>query len=233
MNEIEIAQKTMTSREIADLVDSRHDSVKRAIERLAERGVISQPPTVDGPKSPNGVIEKHYLIGKRDSYIIVAQLSPQFTARLVDRWQELEAKVPALPDFSDPAAAARAWAAEYEAKRALQIESARQAEQLAIAAPKVEYADALMNADGTMLVRDVAKTIGVPVRKLQAALKDKGVILGNNAPAAEFVTKGYFREAIHPIKTKSQGTLIRYTAMVTGRGIEFVRRFAKRHLIPA
>ncbi|MGF6875107.1 hypothetical protein [Paraburkholderia sp. MM5477-R1] len=29
-------------------------------------------------------------IGKRDSYVIGAQLSPEFTARLVDRRQELE-----------------------------------------------------------------------------------------------------------------------------------------------
>lgn len=31
-----------------------------------------------------------YLLTKRDSYVIVAQLSPAFTARLVDRWQALE-----------------------------------------------------------------------------------------------------------------------------------------------
>ncbi|EFD2953112.1 DNA-binding protein [Escherichia coli] len=31
--------------------------------------------------------------GKRDSIIVVAQLSPEFTARLVDRWRELEEQV--------------------------------------------------------------------------------------------------------------------------------------------
>jgi hypothetical protein len=31
-----------------------------------------------------------YMVGKRDSYTVVAQLSPEFTARLVDCWQELE-----------------------------------------------------------------------------------------------------------------------------------------------
>ena len=40
--------KTMSSKQIADVVNSRHDSVKRTIERLAEKGVISQPPLVDG-----------------------------------------------------------------------------------------------------------------------------------------------------------------------------------------
>ena len=42
-----------------------------------------------------------YQVGKRDSYIVVAQLSPEFTARLVDRWQELvnQARIPQnLPD---------------------------------------------------------------------------------------------------------------------------------------
>ncbi len=84
-------QETMTSREIADLVESRHDKVKQSIDRLAIRGVMSQPPVGDGEKSGNGTVEQVYFIGKRDSYIIVAQLSPEFTARLVDRWAELEA----------------------------------------------------------------------------------------------------------------------------------------------
>ncbi|WP_224000745.1 Rha family transcriptional regulator [Cupriavidus pinatubonensis] len=105
---------TMSSREIAELVDSRHDKVKQSIERLAERGVITLPPLgeVSNPGlGPRTITE--YRVGKRDSYVIVAQLSPEFTARLVDRWQELEAQAtaPALPNFSDPIAAARAWPA--------------------------------------------------------------------------------------------------------------------------
>jgi phage regulator Rha-like protein len=79
----------MSSREIAELVESRHDSVKRAIERLADREVIEFPPSVEIPTATKPVTV--YQIGKRDSYVIVAQLSPEFTARLVDRWQELEA----------------------------------------------------------------------------------------------------------------------------------------------
>ena len=34
---------------------------------------------------------KIFHVGKRDSYVVVAQLSPEFTDRLVDRWQALEA----------------------------------------------------------------------------------------------------------------------------------------------
>jgi|TARA_R100001039_G_scaffold36926_2_gene34224 phage regulator Rha-like protein len=91
---------TMSSLEIAELVESRHDAVKRAIERLTNRGVIVQPPLVDVPsedamgRSRNTqvyVFEREQ--GKRDSYVVVAQLSPEVTARLVDRWQELEGQV--------------------------------------------------------------------------------------------------------------------------------------------
>lgn len=81
---------TMSSQEIADLVGSRHDKVKQSIDRLVERGVISQPPVGDGPKAANGVVVQEYLVNKRDSFVVVAQLSPEFTAALVDRWQALE-----------------------------------------------------------------------------------------------------------------------------------------------
>ncbi|WP_262381088.1 Rha family transcriptional regulator [Pseudomonas sp. WS 5010] len=84
---------TMSSREIAELVESRHDSVKRTIERLAERKAIGSPPMVeylDGLGRP----ATEYLFsgekGKRDSLVVVAQLSPEFTGALVDRWQKLE-----------------------------------------------------------------------------------------------------------------------------------------------
>ena len=91
---------TMTTSEIAEVVDSRLDSVKRTVDRLVEKGIISKPPMVDGIKSANGVVTQEYLIGKRDSFIVVAQLCPEFTARIVDRWQELEAKQSAPVELS-------------------------------------------------------------------------------------------------------------------------------------
>lgn len=80
--------------EIANLVHKRPDNVKRTIENLVDANIISHPQIEDGIKSANGVIPKVYVFlgeqGKRDSIVVVAQLCPEFTARLVDRWQELE-----------------------------------------------------------------------------------------------------------------------------------------------
>ncbi|EFH3912164.1 Rha family transcriptional regulator, partial [Escherichia coli] len=86
----------MTSIEIAELVGKRHDNVKRTIETLAKNGVIRLPQIEVSERINNlgfNVQYEHYVFegeqGKRDSIVVVAQLSPEFTARLVDRWREL------------------------------------------------------------------------------------------------------------------------------------------------
>lgn len=83
---------TMTSLDIEIVAGSRHDSVKRTIERLASRGVIELPPLVviKTATKPRAVYVFSGSQGKRDSLIVVAQLSPEFTADIVDRWIQLE-----------------------------------------------------------------------------------------------------------------------------------------------
>ncbi|WP_447880387.1 Rha family transcriptional regulator [Serratia fonticola] len=97
MNNLINNKPSMDSLEIADLVGSRHDSVKRTIERLSDIGVIQLPPTVKvenkQSNSPNRFADGYLFEdeqGKRDSIVVVAQLCPEFTASLVDRWRELE-----------------------------------------------------------------------------------------------------------------------------------------------
>jgi phage antirepressor YoqD-like protein len=165
-----VARHTMSSREIADLVGSRHDKVKQSIERLVERGVISQPPMGDGPKSGNGVVTQEYLVCKRDSFIVVAQLSPEFTAALVDRWQELESRQSVtLPDFSNPAAAARAWAEQFELQQI-----ATQA--LIDAAPKVDFVDRYVESTGLKGFRQTAKLLGANESRFREFLLDKKIM---------------------------------------------------------
>jgi phage regulator Rha-like protein len=91
-NSENVSRATMSSQEIAELVVARHDSVKRTIERLADRGVIQLPPLVEVKNHLKQTVEQ-YQVCKRDSFVVVAQLSPEFTAALVDRWQELEGQI--------------------------------------------------------------------------------------------------------------------------------------------
>ncbi|HEC3266013.1 TPA: Rha family transcriptional regulator [Escherichia coli] len=95
-----LEKPSMTSIEIAELVGKRHDNVKRTIETLDKGGVIVRPQIEVFEKINNLGLRRSveaYVFegeqGKRDSIIVVAQLSPEFTARLVDRWRELEEQV--------------------------------------------------------------------------------------------------------------------------------------------
>ncbi|QHJ84274.1 MAG: hypothetical protein [Bacteriophage sp.] len=161
--------QSMTSLEIAELVGKRHDSVKRTIEILSSEtdkrdAVISQPHSVDGIKSANGVITKLYVFsgeqGKRDSIIVVAQLCPEFTARLVDRWQELEQK----EQFYIPQTYGDA----------LQL-CADQAKQLELQAPKVNFYDTLADKTTLMNATQVGQKFKMSAVKLNKLLVELDV----------------------------------------------------------
>jgi phage regulator Rha-like protein len=164
---------TMSSLEISRLVESRHDVVKTSMERLAEKGVITLPPLVEvsnvgmGPKT----IEV-YQVNKRDSYVVVAQLSPEFTARLVDRWQELEAaQTPKMPTLLE---ALEGWAKVLREKeatdRALMLSEADNA----LMRPKADLADSITKSDSEVTMTEAAKLFGIKLPAIKTFLVRNG-----------------------------------------------------------
>jgi len=119
------ANLTMSSREIAELTSSTHDNVLKTVRRLVTEGVVF------GNETPythpqNGQTYTEFLLSFRDTMVVVSGYSAELRARIIDRWQQLEEQVsaPALPDFSNPALAARAWAEQYEARIAAEAKKA-------------------------------------------------------------------------------------------------------------
>jgi len=168
--QIDGANQTMTSQQIAELVGSRHDSVKRAIERIADKGVITLPPLVEASfKDFIGKTQRTtvYIFsgeqGKRDSIIVVAQLSPEFTGALVDRWQELEAQL-AKPSFQIP----------QTLSEALQL-AADQTRQLELAAPKIAHYDNVVDRKGLLNATQIAQKIRMSAIAMNKALAELGV----------------------------------------------------------
>lgn len=214
-------QQTMTSREIADLVESRHDSVKRTIDRLVESGVIARPPMVDGEKSANHTIEQVYQVCKRDSYVIVAQLSPAFTARLVDRWQELEAAQPKALDLNDPHALRAALLGYTE--KVLQLET-----KVAADAPKVAFAEVIRAMDGVCHIGEFCKTMRIGRNRMFKRMKEDKILMTSRMPYQKYIDKGYFSVIEQTPYTNSKGeTHTTFTTMVTGAGQVFLaRRYA-------
>lgn len=157
---------TMTSQQIADLVGSRHDSVKRSIERLGIQRklkgspVIQLPPLVEVKNHLGQTVEEYVFSGdqgERDSYVVVAQLSPEFTAHLVDEWKRIKGN--GIPQTY---------------AEALRL-AADQADQLALAAPKVSYYDKVVERDTLLNATQVGQKVGLSAVMLNRHLDDLGV----------------------------------------------------------
>lgn len=157
----------MSSREISELVQSKHGDVKRSAERLAAGGLLTAP-LAQFDFTHNGNVYQEYRFNKRDSLVIVARLSPEFTAAVVDRWQELESgTTPAVPkSFSE---ALRLAADLEEQKQRLSAE-------LAIAAPKADFVDRYVMATGSMTFRQVAKLLNAKEPEFRLFLLDNHIM---------------------------------------------------------
>ena len=148
------ATRTMSSREIAELVEARHNDVVATIERLFSKGLLRSSRETRREATGGRPLDV-YDLTERDTHMVVSGYSDEHRARVIDRWQELEARnTPvALPNFADPVAAARAWADATESK--FKAEAA-----LALAAPKVEFVDRYVIADtGAKGFRQVCKLL--------------------------------------------------------------------------
>lgn len=215
---------TMSSRAIAELVESRHDSVKRTIERCAEKGAIPMPPLVGYLDSAGRGGQEEYHLDKRSSMIVVAQLSPEYTAAIVDRWQELEAQqAPKIP-------ATMAEALRLAADQAEQLE--RQQAQLALAAPKVAFVDSYMDSTGLKGFRQVAKLIKANEAQFRLFLIERKImyrLAGEWSAYQNHIDAGRFS-----VKTGEANGHAYTRSLFTPKGVEWVAgEFAKFKLLEA
>lgn len=79
----------MSSREIADLVDTSHDSVLKTVRSLIEEGVV-YPNETTYQHSQNKQYYPEFLLSKRDALVVASGYSVSLRARIIDRWQDLD-----------------------------------------------------------------------------------------------------------------------------------------------
>lgn len=217
MNLIAHQQATMSSREIAELLQVRHDNVKLSIERLAEKQIVSFTSSTETSHEGAGARPMIvYMVNKRDSYVVVAQMSPKFTGALVDRWQELETKQ--TPSLADPQAL-RTLLLGYT-ERVIELET-----KVANDAPKVEFAEAVRRMNGACHIGDFAKTIGIGRNTFFKILRGDGILMANNLPYQRFIDDERFVVIEQVPYTNSRGvTVPAFTPMLTGKGQVWLQR---------
>jgi phage regulator Rha-like protein len=182
------SKQTMSSLEIANLTGKLHKDVLEAIRKMESAWV-----KVNGRnfslveyKDAKGEMRPCYELTKTECLYVATKFNDEARAKLVLRWEELEKKARAhmiaLPDFTDPAEAAMAWAKEYNEKKALAIENKKLEEdnvQLALENQELKhdknYLDIIMRSRALLTVSQIAQDYGMSAKALNKKLAEMGI----------------------------------------------------------
>ncbi|HHX0787042.1 TPA: phage antirepressor KilAC domain-containing protein [Haemophilus influenzae] len=197
---------TMSSREIAEITHKEHKNVLRVIRDLIEQNLVAQIEPLKFEYRNQWF--DYYELNKRDTFVVVARLSPEFTAAVVDRWQALENRQKPTALIPQSFSEALMLAAQ------LQAEKERNA-------PKVAFVDHYVEVGTSKSFRETAKILKMPERALVNRLvedkylyRQSGVLL----PYQSAHTKDLFT-----VKTGTAEHGHNYTqTRVTSKGIEFI-----------
>lgn len=235
---VPLLTQSMTSLEIAELVETEHRNVKLSIERLMKKGVIQHSSMANFEKINNLGLKITVAIyqfvgeqGKRDSIIVVAQLCPEFTARLVDRWQELESQVAKPIDpmklLADPHALRNALLTYLE--KVIELE-----QQVEVMQPTIEAFDRIATADGSLCLTDTAKALQMRPKDLISWLNQKQWIYKRTGSAhylgyQEKVQSGYLEHKVTEITRGDGSAKITEQVRVTPKGLTKLSKLLGNH----
>ncbi len=176
---------TMSSREIAELTDKEHSNVMRDIRTMLD--VLKKDAlSFEGIyKDAYGRDKPCFNLDRELTMTLVSGYDIPLRHRVVTRLAQLEAQQSAsiitLPDFTNPAAAARAWADAIEQKQAIEAQAQQVTQQLALAAPKAQALDRISASDENITLTQAAKLLGIKRDTLTHWLHANGWIYRQNA----------------------------------------------------
>lgn len=151
-------QKTMSSREIAELCEKEHFHVKRDCE------VVFRGLNLDASKFGCTYLDSmnreqtEYLLDEELTMTLITGYSILLRNRVIKRWKELEDKASKPVELSRMELIQLALAAEQE-NQALK-------DHVAVLEPKAQVMDVIADTVNTYSIRDSAKTIGIQESKL-------------------------------------------------------------------
>lgn len=238
--EIRNNQVVVSSRQVADKFGKEHRHVLENIRQIlgaensAAKFFHEDYVEYRGQKFPI------YLMN-RDGFTLLAmgftgKDALQWKMKYIAAFNEMEARLKnnalALPDFTNPAEAARAWAEQFE-----KCNKAEQ--QLKAAEPKVIFADAVSASDTTILIGDLAKLIkqnghAIGQKRLFQWLRENGFLIKRqgadyNSPTQYAMELGLFKIKETAITHSDGHVTVSKTVKVTGKGQQyFINKFADK-----
>lgn len=208
---------TMCSRDIADLTGKRHDHIKADISKMIEWLGDTCPDFSGDLPDSYGRPQKVYFLPKRETLILVSGYNIDLRAKIIDRWQELESQQkPKLPQTYAEAL--------LEAGR-LALENEKQAEQLRLAAPKVEFVEKYIDSStGSLGFRKVAKLLKVNEKAFREFLNKEKIMYklsGDWVPYQNHIDAGRF-EVKAGLAEHEESSHAFTQSKFTAKGVEWV-----------
>ena len=217
MNElvmVENNQAVVSSRQVAENFGKQHKDVLESI-----RGILAaeNSATKFFRESTFENRGKHYpeYIMNRDGFSILVmgftgKEAMTWKIRYIQAFNEMEAKIRGniltMPNFNNPAEAARAWAKEYEEKQ-------KALAQVTEMKPKAEFYDDVTGSTDTIDIGSVAKVLNIPN---MGRNKPFSFLHENKILNQEYVDKGYFRQ--------NGTTHINLKTVVFQKGVDYIRQ---------
>lgn len=219
-----VSCNTMSSREIAELTGSTHDNVLKTVRGLVAKGVVSSNDT-PYVHPQNGQIYREFLLSQRDTLVVVSGYSVELRAKIIDRWQQLEAQ---FSQFQIPATYAEALQAAADQARD------NQSLRLVILdqAPKVAAIKRLAAAGGAICITDTAKQLQIQPARLFAWLEQHRWIFRRKGSKRWVayqprITAGYMTHKVTALTPDPESGIERvaFDPMVTPKGLARLAEF--------
>lgn len=233
--------------EVWPLVYGNRSNAISALKKSFEEGIdyikkpVDNQPLMQNNERDWGGQNKidYFLTTSCLEYFIARKVRPVFEVYRAVFHKVANSQVVALPDFSNPAEAARAWAEQYEQKM-IETRRADEAEKQVLLLsseiesmqPKVSYYDTILASKETVTITQIAQDYGMSAKALNKTLEELRVqhkVNGQWILYAPFISQGYVHSK--PVNiTRSDGRAdVKMNTEWTQKGRLFLYNGLKNH----
>lgn len=224
-------KRAVNARELHDFLESKQEFANWIKNRIKQYGFVENQDFevfdnfVRNPQGGRPAVEYALSIDMAKELSMVENNEKGRIARkyFIACEDKLKQGLLVMPNFSNPAEAARAWADQYEHRQKLEAKAREDA-------PKVEFFESVAESKDAVEMKAVSSTlnyVAVGRNKLFAILREQKVLQSNNIPYQKYIDAGYFRT----IETKKNcGTEVRIfiKTLVYQKDLDYIRKLLNK-----
>lgn len=234
----------MTSLQIAEVTGKRHDVILRDIRNILSKGANAHNFVEVEYSDKKGEKRPMFNLTPKGCLILASGYNVVLREKIVDKLEEYQqaeknTQVTTLPNFTNPAEAARAWAEQFEQKQ-IEAKRADEAEKqvLMLTAeveqmqPKVSYYDTILASKETVTTTQIAQDYGKSAKAFNQTLFELHIqhkVNGQWILYAPYIGHGYVHSKPVTITRTNGRSDVKLNTEWTQKGRLFIYDILKNH----